>query len=44
VMSPLPAAAVSQKIEQFEQSAPGGDQTTGTQIVAQENQFCNLHT
>jgi len=43
-MPPLPAAAVRRKIEQFEQSAPGGDETAGTQLVAHANQFCNLHT
>jgi len=44
MMPPLPAAAVRQKIEQFEQSARGGDQTAGTQIVAHANQFCNSYT
>jgi hypothetical protein len=43
-MPPLPAAAVRQKTEQFEQSAHGGDQTAGIQIVVHGNQFCNSHT
>jgi len=43
-MPPLPAAAVRQKTEQFEQSAPGVDQTAGAQLVAHANQFCNSHT
>jgi hypothetical protein len=34
MMPPLPATAVSQKIEQFEQSAAEGDQTAGAQLVA----------
>jgi len=44
VMLPLPAAAVRQKIEQIEQSAPEGDQTAGSQLVAYANQLCNSHT
>jgi hypothetical protein len=43
MMPPLPAAAITQKIEQSEQSAPGGDQNAGAQLLAHANQFCNSH-